>query len=288
VRLVACSSCHTQYDVTEVAAERFPCRCGATLENRPPKAVDAAIHRCGSCGALVDAEAASCTFCGSSIERDPGKLSLICPECYARTHDDARFCTACGVAFRPEPVRLAGHELPCPACGALMPPRAVGGLSLNECPSCHGLWTPGESFDALVRRAVDTRRAASPEQLLALRPRVTGANPAAQRVQYRRCPECQGQMQRRNFQKSSGVIVDRCHEHGTWLDADELEQIAGFLLSGGAPSPTLTEPPPSAAETRARAAFAAASARQIYRRSRPPRDGSAVGSLLDLLTRLVS
>jgi hypothetical protein len=24
-----------------------------------------------------------------------------------------------------------------------------------------------------------------------------------------------------------------CRAHGTWLDADELEQIAGFILSGG-------------------------------------------------------
>ena len=42
-------------------------------------------------------------------------------------------------------------------------------------------------------------------------------------------------MQRRNFQKTSGVIIDRCGEHGTWLEADELEQIAGFILSGGRP-----------------------------------------------------
>jgi hypothetical protein len=31
------------------------------------------------------------------------------------------------------------------------------------------------------------------------------------------------------------VITDRCNSHGTWLDADELEQIAGYLLSGGRP-----------------------------------------------------
>jgi Zn-finger nucleic acid-binding protein len=40
-------------------------------------------------------------------------------------------------------------------------------------------------------------------------------------------------MQRRNFRKSSGVILDICRGHGVWLDADELEQIAGFLLAGG-------------------------------------------------------
>jgi hypothetical protein len=40
-------------------------------------------------------------------------------------------------------------------------------------------------------------------------------------------------MLRENFRKTSGVVVYRCREHGTWLDADELEQVAGFILSGG-------------------------------------------------------
>jgi Zn-finger nucleic acid-binding protein len=287
VRLVACANCHTQYDVTEVVAKSFPCRCGATVENRDLEAVDAKIHRCGSCGAIVDSEAAGCEYCGSAIERDPGKLSLICPECYARCHDGARFCTACGVAFRPEAVRLDGHELPCPVCDVLMPPRQVGGVGLNECPGCNGLWVPGESFDVLVGRAIEARRGASPEQRLTHKPRVQGANPVSQRVLYRKCPECQAFMQRRNFQRSSGVIIDRCHEHGTWLDADELEQIAGFILSGGTPAPTLNVPSP--AEQRAAAAFAAATARRRPARSGwEHRDGTVVGSFLDFLTRLLA
>jgi Zn-finger nucleic acid-binding protein len=289
VRLVACSNCHTQYDVTEVVAKSFPCRCGETVENQSHEAVDAKIHRCGSCGAIVAADAEGCDFCGSAIERDPGKLSLICPECYARCAEKARFCTACGVGFRPEPVRLEGHELPCPACGALMPPQQIGGVGLNECRGCNGLWVPGESFDLLVSRAIEARRNARPEDLLRLRPRVRGANPASQAVKYRKCPECEGFMQRRNFRKSSGVIIDVCNEHGTWLDADELEQIAGFILSGGHPSKLLTEPPETTGERKAAAAFAAASTRHTLRNTRiDHHQGGVVGSLLETLTRLLS
>jgi len=288
VRLVACSNCHTQFDVTNVVAESFPCRCGASVENRSLEAVDAKIHRCGSCGAIVDAEAERCDYCGSTIERDPGKLSLICPECYARCSEDARFCTACGVAFRPEEVRIEGHELPCPVCDVLMPPHQIGGIGVNECRSCNGLWVAGENFDLLVSRAIEARKNASPEELLTLKPRVTGANPATQKVQYRKCPECQGFMQRRNFRKSSGVIVDRCHEHGTWLDADELEQIAGFILSGGQTSPTLTTPPVSQQERRASADFARIQARHGTGRWLDTLESSGGGSLLDTLVRLLS
>jgi hypothetical protein len=43
------------------------------------------------------------------------------------------------------------------------------------------------------------------------------------------------------------VILDCCHAHGTWLDADELEQIAGFILSrGGLPPEPRLEPRPAA------------------------------------------
>jgi Zn-finger nucleic acid-binding protein len=286
VQLVACGSCHTQYDVSGVAAKNFPCRCGATLENRPPAAVDAEIRRCGACGALVTADAERCAYCTAAIQRDDDRiLSLICPECYARNAEDSRFCTACGVTFRPESVRIDGHELPCPVCTALMPPRQVGGVGINECGSCNGLWVPGDHFDLLVSRAIAARRNAPPEELVTLTPRVTGSNPAAQKVQYRKCPECDAFMQRRNFRKSSGVIVDVCGAHGTWLDADELEQIAGFILSGRQPAATLTERPQAPAPS---PRIAAEILIDRFEGAGHRRKGSVVRSLVDAVFGLLN
>jgi Zn-finger nucleic acid-binding protein len=241
LRLVACTNCHTQYDVTDVSLEKIPCRCGAEVDNVDHEAIDATIHRCGSCGAIVPADAEGCDYCGSAIEQAQGELSLICPECFARCADGARFCTACGVAFHPQPVRTDGHELPCPDCDALMPPHQAGGVALNECRSCNGLWVPGDGFDLLITRAVEAHRSQDPAKQLTFSPRVKGGNPARQGVRYRKCPDCMGFMQRRNYRKSSGVIVDVCKAHGTWLDADELEQIVGFVTSGGKTSPALLE-----------------------------------------------
>jgi Zn-finger nucleic acid-binding protein len=239
VRLVACVSCHSQYDVTDIVAKTFACRCGETVENQPPEPRDAAIRRCAACGALADSGHGRCDYCSASLIRDPAeKLSLICPECYARNAEKSRFCGACGVTFSPYPVRITGPELPCPGCSMLMPAREIGGVPINECPGCHGLWVPGGDFEVLVERATEARRNIDPADLPALTPRVTGGNPLSQRVQYRNCPECDALMQRRNYRKSSGVILDRCAPHGTWLDADELEQIAGFILSGRSATPS--------------------------------------------------
>lgn len=235
MRLIACQSCHTQYDVTLIIEKEITCRCGEKIENRDLEAMEARIHRCGSCGAQVGHDAPTCDYCGSSIERDAAKLSLICPECYGRNAQDARFCAACGVTFDPESVETEGAELPCPCCTSLMPVAQIGGIGINECPQCNGLWVPGDKFDLLVDRTIELRRQAGSGATSQPNPRVKGSNPFSQQVQYRKCPECDGFMQRRNFRKSSGVIIDICNQHGTWLDADELEQIAGFILSGGRP-----------------------------------------------------
>lgn len=289
MRLIACETCHAQYDVSEVAADTIDCRCGAVLANRALVAVDAKIHRCAACGAGVGELAKSCDFCGAAIVRegDPRKLSLICPECCARNANDARFCTACGVGFNPEPLVKNGVELACPVCDALMPAHSVAGIAVNECTSCGGLWVAGEQFERLVARAIELRRQRGPSTALLAPPRVQGANPVAQRVVYRRCPCCSAQMQRRNFRKSSGVILDVCVEHGSWLDADELEQITGFILSGGETSKVFSDPPPAKrADARATAEFARLRAQyegELRRENAPLTLGTSVLKLIKIL-----
>jgi Zn-finger nucleic acid-binding protein len=237
VKLVACPQCHAQYDLSaRPEGGSFACRCGQTLEARAPKAAaDAAAERCSACGALAKSGEEICAFCGSGIvpSADPG--SLICPECFARNQDEARFCGGCGVAFEPQPVPESGEDAAakCPCCDRAMHGREVGGLVVHECGKCHGLWVPLDRFTALVDRAAETARARA-EVGEPVAPRVDGDNPASRQVEYRRCPICASQMARRNYQKRSGVIIDQCHEHGTWLDAHELERIAGYVLSGRA------------------------------------------------------
>ncbi len=237
MKLVACPHCHAQYDLSQhVGGATIDCLCGQVLEAKAPKATsDAAAERCSGCGALAKSGEEICAFCGSGIvpSADPG--SLICPECFARNLDDARFCAACGVAFAPQPIpeRVDGGGSKCPCCARVLHAREVGGLVVFECGKCHGLWVPEDRFDALVDRAAEAARA---RHVLgeSVAPRVDGGNPARSQVEYRRCPACDALMARRNHQKRSGVIIDQCHEHGTWLDAHELERIAGYVLSGRA------------------------------------------------------
>jgi Zn-finger nucleic acid-binding protein len=180
-----------------------------------------------------------------------------------------------------------------------MPGRAVGALSINECPSCNGIWCPSRSFESLIEKAMESKRSSVTGEV-EFAPRRKGANPAAQRVAYRKCPECDAFMQRRNFRKTSGVITDRCSAHGTWLDADELEQIAGYLLSGGRPKAEQfmreTDEQAEVAYRAARLAGIAAERGQlrtadprVFRTRRTPgsRSDRVGGGVLDLLVSLL-
>jgi len=48
-------------------------------------------------------------------------------------------------------------------------------------------------------------------------------------------------MHRRNFGRTSGVIVDVCEIHGTWFDVGELPWILGFVARGGLERAQLVE-----------------------------------------------
>ena len=101
----------------------------------------------------------------------------------------------------------------------------LGGTSILECPACDGLWLDAESFERIC---------ADRESQAAVLHRSTASAVAARhRVSYRPCVVCGTMMNRVNFGRISGVVVDVCRAHGTFLDAGELQRIVAFIQQGG-------------------------------------------------------
>jgi Zn-finger nucleic acid-binding protein len=104
----------------------------------------------------------------------------------------------------------------------------VGTTDLLECSGCDGTWIEALTFERLC---------ADRESQAALLPvRTAGAGaPArpADPVRYRPCPRCGKLMNRVNFGRLSGTVVDVCRGHGTFLDRGELHQVVRFILDGG-------------------------------------------------------
>jgi len=106
----------------------------------------------------------------------------------------------------------------------------LGTIAMRECEQCVGLWVEVAAFEKIC---ADREEQAA--VLGAASPAPTHAAPpaGAEKIRYAPCPQCGQLMNRINFARCSGVIVDICKGHGTWFDRDELSGIVQFIRGGG-------------------------------------------------------
>ncbi len=178
---------------------------------------DAASLHCPNCGASVEPDAGRCPYCKA-------RLAVIsCPSCFARMFDGAAFCPQCGARAARKEESTAGGR--CPGCSADLHRLTLGDTTLLECPSCDGVWMDAEEFESMC---------ADREMQTAVlhRFRERGTTPSG-RVRYRPCLRCGKMMNRVNFGRLSGTVVDVCRGHGTFMDAGELHRIVTFIQDGG-------------------------------------------------------
>jgi len=177
--------------------------------------------RCPGCGAPANSDDARCTYCGSAL------ATVTCASCFAPMFAGSRFCANCGAEVARETVE-EDKPLKCPRCREEMQALRLGGVTAHECARCGGLWLDPES---LQRLANAREEGAGVISTLAARVPLDAAPPDV--VRYIPCPRCEKLMNRSNFARSSGVILDVCKSHGVWLDRGELQRVLGFIESGG-------------------------------------------------------
>lgn len=138
--------------------------------------------------------------------------------------DGAAFCPRCGAAR--SRVEAQPSTARCPACKGELSGVDVGAVAMLECRNCDGVWLDAAAFEQIC---------ADGESRSALLHRAPPASPPAaeRRVRYRPCVRCGKMMNRVNFARLSGTIVDVCRGHGTFLDARELHAIVTFIHGGG-------------------------------------------------------
>jgi len=139
----------------------------------------------------------------------------------------SKHCPRCGAAAAsPESADIAARL--CPRCRIEMKSVVIGATTLRECSRCEGLWVDVRSFEKIC-----ADREQQSAVLGTAEPAPTIPGREISKVKYVPCPECSKLMNRMNFARCSGVIVDLCKNHGTWFDRDELSGIIGFIREGG-------------------------------------------------------
>jgi len=178
--------------------------------------MDVRSIRCPQCGAAARSGAQRCAYCRARL------ATVSCPACFALMFEEATFCEQCG-AERSRRETPAGAA--CPACRGAMQSVVLGRTTMLECVSCDGLWVEARAFEQVC---------ADREVQAAVLHRGDPRPPAIEkRVSYRPCVRCGTMMNRVNFARMSGTILDVCRGHGTFLDQGELQAIVGFIQDGG-------------------------------------------------------
>ncbi len=230
-KIVACQECKRQWDVTRYqVGQKLRCVCNFVIEVPARKSYAPEVNHCEKCGAARESAAGACQFCGATPTRDAANLSLVCPHCLHRTGANSRFCSFYGKEIHAAELNAKTGRLVCPRCkSARLLNRQIGAFTVDECPDCSGLWIESTAFDRLVKQQTEREKenVASASRRGPTRSQISGV------VVYLKCPDCQQMMNRFNFAKASGVIIDECHEHGLWLDSDEFGKIAAYIASGG-------------------------------------------------------
>jgi Zn-finger nucleic acid-binding protein len=267
--LILCSRCHRQLDAGDrQAGERLRCACGQWLLVPALLSHDSAVVHCSACGAPREGSEAECRYCGSSFTVHELDIDTICPCCMARVSGGARFCSHCGSPILVGQAAAGATPLPCPACGPQrqLSSRRLGGepVAVAECEVCAGLWVDTGTCQVLAARArlgqldsavaapaaggtpaADGRLAVAGTTAVGGTPGVgvgaagagaagTGGAGAGASVRlYRPCAVCGALMNRQNYGRKSGVILDVCRAHGIWFDADELPRVLAWIRDGG-------------------------------------------------------
>jgi Zn-finger nucleic acid-binding protein len=183
--------------------------------------MEARVLHCAGCGASVPPDAPQCPYCKAQL------ASVACPACFALVPLSASHCPGCGAA-------LAAREAPrpdgagCPACAKPLAGSKVGDLEIQACLACGGLW-----LDRAVFEQLGASRERQGAVLGVLPAPAAPPMPALEPVKYRPCPVCRQFMNRMNYAKRSGVVLDVCKTHGLWFDRDELRRVLAFIAGGG-------------------------------------------------------
>jgi Zn-finger nucleic acid-binding protein len=292
--IVECPGCKSRYDVSgRPAGTRARCRCGTEFALPDPRQ-EAGALTCPGCGAPVGQDAHRCQFCSAEL------LVRACPRCFARIFHGHVHCPHCGVTVgvpaRANPDGSTSART-CPACKTSheLVARLVGEILLDECSGCHGVWLDAAAVDRIVRDRQQSslgtlRQMMPPEPGIGAAQGAGAPAAAAARRMYIACPDCGQIMNRVNFARHSGIILDVCRGHGTWFDRSELPRVVDFVMKGGVEESQRREIESLREQTRRASADAEAARSRAAWAGTPGYEPSGVdllGSALGLIGRLL-
>lgn len=166
------------------------------------------MANCTNCSAPLPDGSIHCDYCGSRNDLDLKDVH------YYTTHEleSERICPRCNVKLKTIDLNVNGRFL------------------IERCDECLGLFFDPNELETLLEATVANVFTIERNRLNSINSSVRTGDYG---VTYIKCPVCRQIMNRVNFGTKSGVIVDRCKEHGVWLDGGELRHLFEWMKAGG-------------------------------------------------------
>lgn len=175
---------------------------------------------CPNCGAGALSDQNRCDYCHSRLK------TMACPACFGLQFIGSLHCSHCGEKTVKGVEKETRNLGKCPRCKISLNSLKIQDVTLGECQKCGGFWSDAETFENICAEKESQANVLGfignkdfPKQTIA--------------INYVPCPDCKNLMNRNNFARSSGVILDICKQHGVWFDAEELPKIIEFIRQGG-------------------------------------------------------
>ncbi|MBF0379098.1 MAG: zf-TFIIB domain-containing protein [Desulfamplus sp.] len=166
------------------------------------------MAKCINCAAPLPSNSIECEYCGSKNDTDLRGIHDFTTE----EPQTNRICPNCNISLKTIDLKIDGKFL------------------IERCEECFGLFfDPGE-LEAIIDASVKNVYTINLKKLDNINLSMTPKN---HNVVYIKCPVCSNFMNRVSFGTRSGVVVDRCKEHGIWLNAGELRHLFEWKKAGG-------------------------------------------------------
>jgi Zn-finger nucleic acid-binding protein len=123
--------------------------------------------------------------------------------------------------------QLGNHpQLDCPICETKMELIDVGILEpilIHRCAQCDGMFIDEEHLQKVIKHHSGVLQVVDQSMLRFVldHPR----HDSDVNAHYKNCPVCHEPMRKLTYASVSGVQIDKCREHGIWLDSGELQQL---------------------------------------------------------------
>lgn len=166
------------------------------------------MANCSNCSAPMPPNSIICDYCGSRNDTDlkgVHKYTIHEP-------DTERICPRCTISLRTLDLKIDGKFL------------------IERCQDCLGMFFDTGELEALIKASVSNVYNVDRHKITHLNKTLRNNDYPAS---YIKCPVCSQIMNRVNFGARSGVIVDRCPDHGVWLDGGELRHLLEWVKAGG-------------------------------------------------------